>query len=105
MQLKNILILFFIMLFGKICYCQEYNCNAKVGEFGMWSTIDATININSKQINVKPIDGVNISIEIDKYENGFYYFKNVIRVSIFSSEQSVYLITALGQTYKCKLKT
>lgn len=88
-----------------MCYCQEYNCNAKVGEFGMWNTINATINITSKEINLKPIDGVNILIEIDKYENGFYYFKNIIRASIFSSEQNIYLITALGQTYKCKLKT
>jgi len=99
------LITIILLFFAITCYSQEYNCNSKIGEFGTWIAADATVNVTSTQINLKPLDGVNISVEIDKYEEGFYYFKDIVRVSIFSPQQDIYFVTVLGQTYKCKLKT
>lgn len=95
-----------LLLFSAItCYSQEYNCEAKIGEFGTWVAVDATISVNSQQINLTPIEGVKISVEIDKYKDGFYYYKDIIKVSIFSPEKDIYFVTILGQTYKCRLKT
>lgn len=103
--MKNTLILAFLFLCS-FCYSQTtYECNAKIGEYGMWNIIDMNIVIYSDQIKLTPLEGVNLSIQYTKQQDGFYYYGEIIRASIFSPNEGEYLITVLGQIYKCKLRS